>query len=412
MWKKGSALLLALGLVLTGCSGQASLVRDAVVTSLDKPNYDYQGSLKLVGDVDKLPAALGEPADSESIAVLNALKAGVTVKGSQLDLQNAKMDVVVNDDKLLRDKGVWAGDKKAGVELIVSGSDLYAKSSLDKKYLKIDSNSTGLVAAGETAIDPAKLKDYQDKMNKLTMDFTKKYISKYGYKLSNVKDLGKETVTLPNGEKVETAHIAITLDTKELIQMFYYTANDAVANQDVKAFAVDLMVLTQQLEEEMTPDAKKTTEAEKRATAEAAVTAGIASAKQWLETEGKVYTPDKVVELLKEEGFHGVNWTLDFNIDKAKLPIRQKSALNVTFAVDKTQKPLTVGLEAESVSYNFGKATKYDIPGKDASLTVEDLKKDPKAIEAFDKKGFFRSFAETLSTEPSWEMDAVEAVVE
>ncbi|MEJ8543922.1 hypothetical protein [Brevibacillus borstelensis] len=404
MWKKGSALLLSLGLVLTGCSGQASLVRDAVVTSMEKPNYDYQGSLKLVGDVDKLPAALGEQENAESIAVLNALKAGVTVKGSQLDLQNVKMTLEVNDDKLLRDKGVWTGDKKAGLDLIVNGSDLYAKSPLDQKYLKFD-NQAALGSAGGTAIDPAKMKDYQDKMNKLMMDFMKKYIAKYGYKLSNVKNAGTETVTLPNGEKVETTHIAITLDTKELIQMFFYTANDAVANQDVKAFAVDFMILTQQLEEDMTKDAKKTTDAEKRAAAEAAVTAGMASAKQWLETEGKTYTPENLIEMAKEEGFHGVNWTLDYYIDKAKLPVRQKSALNVSFAPDKKQKPLTVGLEAETVSYNFGKATKFDIPGKDASVTVQDLKKDPKAVDAFDKKGFFRSFVEAMSTEPSFDME-------
>jgi len=41
MWKKGSALLLAGMLVLTGCANEASLVRDSIVASIDKPNYDF-----------------------------------------------------------------------------------------------------------------------------------------------------------------------------------------------------------------------------------------------------------------------------------------------------------------------------------------------------------------------------------
>ncbi|USG67124.1 hypothetical protein NDK47_07480 [Brevibacillus ruminantium] len=416
MWKKGSAVLLALTLVLTGCSGQAALVRDSVVASLEKPNYDYQGSLKLVGDVDKLPEALGEKADAEGIAVLNALKAGVSVKGSQLDLNNTKLQLEVNDDKLLRDNGLWTGDKKAGIELIVGGNDLYVKSPLDKKYLKLDANNPGNMMMGapeESALDPAKLKSYQEKINKLTMDFTKKYIAKYGYKLSNVKNAGTETVELPNGEKVKATHITINLDTKELIQMFFYTANDAVANQDVKAFAIDLLVLTKQLEEDLTPDAKKTTDAEKKAYAETTVTASLTAAKAWLDKEGKTYTPEKIIEMGKEQGFHGVNWTLDYYIDEAKMPIRQKSTLNVSFVTDPTkkdQKPITLGLEGDTLSYNFGKATKYEVPAKDAFVTVEQLKKDEKAKEAFDQKGFFRSFVETLTFEPDWdeEWDAVE----
>lgn len=407
MWKKGSALLLALTLVLTGCSGNAALVRDSVVASLEKPNYDFQGSLKLVGDVDQLPEALGEPADAEGIALLNALKAGVSVKGSQLDLQNAKMTVEVNDDKLLRDQGLWTGDKKAGVEFIVSGNDVFAKSPLDQKYLKVDSNNpSGLAFGGAADIDPAKLKEYQDKMNKLSMDFLKKYIAKYGYKLSNVKNAGEVTVELPNGEKVNTTHITINLDTKELLQMAFYTANDAVANQDVKNFAVELVVLTKQLEEAIDPEIEKTTDAQKRSQAEIAVAAGMAAAKAWLDTEGKNYTPEKIIEMGKESGFHGVNWTLDFYINDAKMPVRQTSTLNVTFSPNpekKDEKPLTLGLEADALSYNFDKATKYDVPAKDAALTVEALKADEKAIEAFDKNGFFRKFVESLISEPEWE---------
>lgn len=408
MWKKGSALLLAGMLVLTGCASEASLVRDSIVASIDKPNYDFEGTLKLTGDVEKLPAALGEPeTDKEGQAILAALKAGVTAKGTQLDLNNAKIQFEVNDDKLLRDNKLWTGDKKASVELLVSDNKVYAKSPLDSKYLVIDaadSNPFGGIS-GTEGVNPAKLKEYQDKMNDLTLNFIKKYVGKYGYKLADAKNLGVEKVTLPNGEKVDATHIAIKIDAKELVKMFFFTANDAVASQDVKTFAIDMMVLTNTMTEELYPEMGKTTEAEKRALAEATIAEGLKSAKQWLDETGKIYTPEKIVEEMKKEGFQNLAWNLDFYVDSAKMPVHQKSSLNVTIQTTEMKQALTIGLEADQYAFNFGKATKYEIPGKDAGVTVEQLYADEKAIDGFSDKGFMRPFAESLLEQHKWQKE-------
>lgn len=395
MWKKGSALLLALMLLLTGCAGEASLVRDAMVASLEKQNYDFEGTFKLTGDIDKLPDALGKQPDKESAAILAAVKAGVTVKGTVLDTKNMKFNVEVNDDKLLREKQFWTGDKKASLELVINDGKLFAKTPLDQKYLLFDTNVANAAALGENVkVDAAKIKEYQDKMNKLAIDFMKKYFATYGYKLSNAKNLGTETVQLPNGEKVKATHVAVKLDAKELINMFFYTANDAVTNQEVKKFAIDMMVLSNSLNEELLNPEKKTSEAEKRAIAEAMVTAGLAQAKQWLDTEGKKQTPEQLLEKAKQNGFHGVTLNMDFYITEEKLPVRQKSTLSVTFQAPKMKQPLTIGLESDQSSYNFSKATKYDVPSKDAAVTLDQLKQDKKAFDAFNEKGFLRMFAE------------------
>lgn len=396
MWKKGSALLLALMLLLTGCAGEASLVRDAMVASLEKHNYDFEGTIKLTGDIDKLPAALGkQQQDKESAAILAAVQAGVTVKGTVLDTKNMKFNVEVNDDKLLREKQFWIGDKKAALEVVINDGKLFAKTPLDQKYLLFDTNVINAAALGENVkVDAAKIKEYQDKMNKLAIDFMKKYFATYGYKLSNAKNLGTETVQLPNGEKVKATHVAVNLDAKELINMFFYTANDAVTNQEVKKFAIEMMVLSNSLNEELLNPEKKTSEAEKRAVAEAMVTAGLAKAKQWLDTEGKKQTPEQLLEKAKQNGFHGVTLNMDFYITEEKLPVRQKSTLNVTFQVPEMKQPLTIGLESDQYSYNFNKATKYDVPSKDAAVTLDQLKQDKKALDAFREKGFLRVFAE------------------
>lgn len=396
MWKKGSALLLALMLLLTGCAGEASLVRDAMVASLERHNYDFEGTIKLTGDIDKLPAALGkQQQDKESAAILAAVQAGVTVKGTVLDTKNMKFNVEVNDDKLLREKQFWTGDKKAALEVVINDGKLFAKTPLDQKYLLFDTNVINAAALGENVkVDAAKIKEYQDKMNKLAIDFMKKYFATYGYKLSNAKNLGTETVQLPNGEKVKATHVAVNLDAKELINMFFYTANDAVTNQEVKKFAIEMMVLSNSLNEELLNPEKKTSEAEKRAVAEAMVTAGLAKAKQWLDTEGKKQTPEQLLEKAKQNGFHGVTLNMDFYITEEKLPVRQKSTLNVTFQVPEMKQPLTIGLESDQYSYNFNKATKYDVPSKDAAVTLDQLKQDKKALDAFREKGFLRVFAE------------------
>jgi hypothetical protein len=413
MWKKGSALLLAGMLVLTGCAGEASMVRDSIVQSLDKPNYDYAGTLKLTGDIEKLPAAFGETVDPTQAAVLAALKAGVTIKGSQLDMENTKAVIEVNDDKVLRDNKLWTGDKKASVEMLVNEDSFFMKSPLDSKYLMISADATAM--GGSEEVSPAKLKEYQDKMNDLTISFIKKYVAKYGYKLNNVKNEGATTVELPNGDKVEATHISIKLDAKELVNMFYFTANDAVASKEVKDFAIEMMVLSTTLAEEMSPEAERTTDAEKRQMAEAAVAVGMEEAKKWLEENSKTYTPDKVVEEMKIAGLHAINWNLDFYINKDKMPVQQTSELSVTFQAEEMKEALTIGLEADQFAYNFGKAAKYETPGKDASVTVEQLYNDEKAIDSFSDKGYFRhivqSSLDSYKAQKEWEkeLEALEA---
>ena len=411
MWKKGSALLLAGMLVLTGCAGEASLVRDAIVTTIDKPNYDFQGTVKLTGNVDKLPELIGEPVDEQGLALLDALKAGVTVKGSQLDLENAKVTIEVNDDKLLRDNGLWSGDSKASVDMIINEENFFAKSPLDSKYLLISLDPTAdpSMMGGAESVDPAKLKEYQEKINDLMLNFIKSYVSKYGYKLSNVENLGKTEVELPNGESAETTHIAIKLDAKELVNMFYYTANDAVANEEVKAFAVDFMVLTHSLQEEMMPEGERMTDAEKRAMAEEMVKNGLESAKAWLEETGKVYTPEKVVEEMKAAGLLALNWNVDFYINEDKIPVQQVSDLSVTVQTKEMQAPLTLGLLADQYTYNFGKATSYEVPSVEDAVTVAELYEDEEAIHNFSEKGFFRHFVQGLADDyalqKEWEQE-------
>jgi len=398
MWKQGSFLLLALMLLLAGCSSEASLVRDAIVTSLDKPNYEIHGTMKLVGDLEKLPEVLGESTDPEFAALADALKAGITITGAQSDLRNANLVLKVNDDKLLRESGMWSGEQIAQAEMVLHDDMVYIKTPLDQKFVAMDSRYQTSDAHSANNLDPVKLNELNDKMNTLAQDFIKKYIAKYGYKLNHAKNLGRETVKLPNGQSVQATHVSIELDLKELVSMFLFAAKDATTNAEVKKFAVELMVLTQALEEEHEGKAKKSTEAEKRAMAEASVTIGMNALKEWLDTEGKKYTADEIVRMAKEEGLNELKWTLDYYIDDAKIPVHQTGTLLLTFQQPESKQPLTFGLETDFYMFNVGNATSISVPKADQTVTMEMLAADRQTLSHFHEKSFLRKWIE-------WELE-------
>lgn len=407
MLKKGSLLLLAMLLLLTGCSGQAAMVRDSLAESLDKPNYEFQGSLKLLADVNKLEKlpddSMSDEQKKEFTTVLRALAAGVTVEGAQTDLSHARVTLTANDDKPLRDKALWAGDKKAAAELLVDSNKIYIKSPLDSNYLLIDGNSA---FAQDSTVDAKKVKEFQDNLNKLTMDFMKKYISKYGYKLSQVKNLGTETVKLPNGQSVQATHIAISLDLKELIQMFFYTANDATVNAEVRAFAIDAVTLFSKFEQDTNKPEKPLTDAQLRAEATTSVDMGIAFVKGWLAQVQKDYTVDKIVEMAKEEGLLAVNLSFDCLVDSNKLPVSEKTTVKVTFDPKdpNVKEPITLGFESNTLIWNYGKAAEIAYPKADQAVSLEKILDDEKALSSFNDKGYLHAILKSVKKEHDEEM--------
>lgn len=405
--KKWSVLILALMLLLAGCSGQASLVRDTVVASLDHPNYDYQASFKLAGDKDQLIKLAEAENEPELTAILKALGAGLTLNGSQQDLNRAKMVIELNDDKVLRDQKLWSGEQKASVELLVDTNNIYVKTPLDQKYLLLSNDMNS--SLGEPAVSADEAKELQEKLQSLTFSFLKKYIPKFDYKLNQVKDYGKATVKLPNGESVETTHLAITLDMKEIVQLLRYIAEDATTNPEVKNLAVEFMVLTGELAAKNDP-ALKTTPAERRAQAEAMVTLGLQALKQWLQTEGKEYTPEKVVAMAKEAGLEGLTLTLDYYIDENKLTVKQASNFSITVKDETTfgDKPVTFGFETDTLAWNYDKATSFSIPQAADTVSYEQLLTDEKAVDAFDKNSFLRAIIDFALEERDAGLDAAD----
>ncbi|MGG1661952.1 copper amine oxidase N-terminal domain-containing protein [Brevibacillus sp. NRS-1366] len=396
--KKWGLLLLAAVFVLTGCANEASLVGDAVVASIEKPNYDFKSSIKLTGNFDNLAGLAKEQKEDgmELTALLKAMKEGLTIQGSTIDANTAKMVVTLNDDKLLRDNNLWSDKKKASLEILLDKNNLYVTTPMDKKYLAVDNSSL----PGEAGIDQAKLAEFQEKMNKLTMDFFKKYVSTFGFKLSHAKNHGSTTVQLPNGQHVKATHVSITLDTKELIKLGLFIAKDATTNKEVKKFAVDLVALMNKYADESNPDGKVKTNAEYMAQAKKEVEKALAELKKELKMNEKTYTPDVLVEKAKQEGLQSVSLKLDYYIDKNKMPVRTTSNLSISVNnVPELKKPLTFGLQSDAYAWNFGKATSFTIPAQKNVVTARQIMENKKRINDFNKKGFLYAMLREMNKE-------------
>jgi hypothetical protein len=390
--KWGMLFLAAVMMLLAGCSGEAALVREALVAALNHPNYEYQGSFHLTGDPEKLMQLGNSQDDAGAAAMLHALQAGMTIHGWQLAFHQAKMVLEMNDSKILSDKGLWPSDRKASVELLTDNLDVYVKTPLDSKYLLLPNNMHAL--QGDGSLPPAKMKEYQEKMRELTLSFMKTYIAKFDFTLAEAKNLGTKTVSLPNGERVETTHITITLDTKEIVKLLLFAANDAATNPDVKKFAIEILTLISQMNEESKPTAERLSAAQLRAQAEMMVNIGLQSLKQWLDTDGKQATPEKLVEMVKAKGLQSLTWTLDYYIDKNKLPVRQVSSFSLvlTDKDDAAQKPVTVGFATDFLIWNYGKATAFPFPTGEQYVAWNQLEEDPAKLNSFDEKGFLYHF--------------------
>lgn len=386
-WRKLGVLAAAASMLLAGCTGEAKPVRDAIVQSMDKPNYEFLGTIKMTGDLDKLAQDAG--ADQKAISLLDTLKAGVTITGAQSDINHGRLVVRANNDQILRDNHLYSGGPLASLEAVNDGNDIYVTSPLDNKYLKLDAQGNNVPEG--LKIDPAKIKEWQNQINKLTVDFMKVYISKYGYKLSHAKNLGYETVQLPNGQKVMATHIGITLDEKELVDMLLYTAKDITHSQDVRKFAIDYLTLINQIiKESGNPQAKTLTGEE----IQQMVDQGMALAKQRVEQMEQTYTVDQLVAMGKQNGLENVTMKLDYYIDNNKVAVHNLTSLQVTAKnpADQTP-PVTVGILSDGYVWNVGGVPAITPPSADRVVTIEQLQKDPKGIQLFNPQGILYTLA-------------------
>ncbi|WP_176560310.1 copper amine oxidase N-terminal domain-containing protein [Brevibacillus dissolubilis] len=427
MWKKWGSLTLASLLVLTGCSNQAAIVRDSVVKSLDTHSYDFKGTFKLTGDFAKAyELSEGKKPEAEWNAVFESIKSGVTIEGTQTDFDRGRYVITANDDKVLREKGLWSKEEKASAEFLIDKTKTYITTPHDSKYLLIDEDTYLMepeyddyyydeefdatkeeelteeekAAAAVVVANAPKIAELEKQLNDMMIDFMKKYIKNYEFTLSKVTNHGETTVELPNGQSVKATHVTINLDTKEMIRILVYTMRDAVSNPEVRKFAVDAFVLSEQISDLSTEDftyeedgntyeVKDRTPAELRADAEERVSYMIDSLKESLAGSENFDAATLEAEV-KEAGLEAFNMQLDYYVAADKTPVRTGINLSLTVQDNEADKPepLTFGLEADTYQWNFGKPSAVNYPAEDKTVDMMKITEDKTLVKDFDEKGF------------------------
>ncbi|GAB7388855.1 hypothetical protein BSNK01_26930 [Bacillaceae bacterium] len=391
MGKKLCLLFFALALLLSGCSGEALLVKEATLKAFEEPAMQFRSTLSLQSDIARLKDETNLDPVAEKILAL--LRAGITVEGTQVDLQNVQFSLTVNDDSLLREMGWWKGNEKPALQLIVANEEVYVKSSADRFYLKFDNGANG---PGEDApFDPEEMRKFQRELNELFLRYYQEYIKTYSFELKNVKREGKQTVRLPNGEQVEAEKITITLDTKEIYRFLLFTLKDMANHPLTKQLLADLQNLFAKYAHLTQPPSGEGETGEPFPGMETVLPQlpvflnGLAAQMETKPAE----------QWAKELGLENSELIFTYYIDRDKHVVKGETEINVTLKNEKLGQPLSFTLSSEEYRWGFGKKLELPLPDADEVVTLQELLANPDKRNLFDRNGFLYPLIDELTKE-------------
>ncbi|HHW36297.1 MAG TPA: copper amine oxidase N-terminal domain-containing protein [Bacillales bacterium] len=242
--KKFLFLLVALMLVLVGCTMTNPSLRDTWLNAVNQTSSEAKLTLSADVNVD------GMNLTNEQKKIAELFEAGFVIEQKAQDEQNAYVKITANNDKPLRDLGVWTSKEKAAAEMLVKENVMYFKTSADPFFFKVD-------------MDEMNDQDFnmqsQYELQKKVMEFMKgefkSYISQFNYEIPKLQDLGFKTIETPAG-KEDVLKVKYELGINEVLDFAEYTV-DNLANYDrldvfVKEFAGFMPAEIQPTEAELT----------------------------------------------------------------------------------------------------------------------------------------------------------------
>ncbi|WP_028612850.1 S-layer homology domain-containing protein [Paenibacillus harenae] len=358
--RKTVFIILSALLLLTGCVSNAPIFTEAFKKGIDVTSFESKSTVTIDTNV---PVQ-----DDELKRVLQVLKSGVIIAQQQKDLQNAHMEISLQDPTPIMGTELWPSAKKPALDVYIQGSDLYVKSTADNKFLGIENETSEQSQAEVTA-----------QMKK----FMEEIVKQNPFTLRHVDILGEETVTLPNGSSETATHVRITMEFKEMVDVLISTLENLSKSPD----------LDNQLKSifgEIIPT-------------------------EDLETGTSV--KDELSNLVKElkavnaEELKAAGWDVDFSLDTW---INSDKEFDQTDAVITVHAPASVLSEAgvaepqglktiyftlklHSQSWNQNQSVTYTVPPADQVITVQQLEKDPELVTEFGEESLIGRFAAAMA---------------
>jgi hypothetical protein len=357
--KKASIILLALLLLVAGCSQNAALLKEPLKNSLDVTSYEGLTTVNLDTNLQTGDEALD--------FLLQVLSEGLIVRTQQKNMVEGHVSLSLQNPSTVVDSVYWPHSTEPSFEFYSIEDQMVFKSSIDEKFLGL-SNVTP-----ETEID-------QDEFYDVLKQTFSDYIDQYNFAFKNVENLGEKVVGLEDGTSVETTHLQISIDSEEAIQVLIYTLEnlydfeglETLINDMVQMSAIDAPGLSTEMNIE---DVK----------------AGLLE----ITTELKSIN----IAEFKEQGFDG-SLVLDFWVGPEQLIVQQGAKISLSLPGDMMPEfeleTIDFTLDTLSQNWNYNGDISFEIPQEDQVVTEEKLLENQELLEHFPLESPVRSIAEFL----------------
>ncbi|MGD8192713.1 S-layer homology domain-containing protein [Brevibacillus ginsengisoli] len=210
--RKTIAILLMLSIfAVTGCSQQAPILTDAFKQAQDWDSYESQSTLKV--DTNIPDAKI----DGQTKAYLQTLRDGIIFNAQKKNLTEAHVGFSLTNPSDLEGTGLWPSKVAPALDVFVKGADVYAKTSLDSKYLGV---SSGMDLSNLTEENLALQK-------RLVSD----YLDGFNFDFSQINTLPEQEIELPDGSKVNATPVQMKLDLQQAVDLLEYAVNQMKPEQ-------------------------------------------------------------------------------------------------------------------------------------------------------------------------------------
>ena len=225
--KKFLFLLVALMLVLVGCTTTNPSIRDTWLNAVNQTSSEAKMTFAADVNVD------GMNLNDEQKKIAELFEAGFVIEQKAQDEQNAYVKISAVNDQPLRDLGVWNAKEKAAAEMLVKENVMYFKTSADPFFFKVDMDEMN-----DTDFDMQSQYELQQQVMEFMKGEFKNYIAQFNYEIPELQDLGFKTIETPAG-KEDVLKVKFELGINEVLDFTEYTVGNLANYERLDVFIKD-----------------------------------------------------------------------------------------------------------------------------------------------------------------------------
>lgn len=210
--KKFFILALAISFILTGCTSTDPALTTVMSENLKLANGSFEGTQTINIHTNILDVLeMNEEVPTEVVQLLEILEDGLTFEVKQQDIFNQYAKVSFNNSDRVKELPFWTVDAEPYMEFLGQDNNTYFKTSSEDKWILLDDGV-------EADIAPRSL---VEQLQPFLTEAMQDYLKQFNFQLDHVKDLGKTTVSTPEGDQ-QLHHIQVSLDFEDARDLLVY----------------------------------------------------------------------------------------------------------------------------------------------------------------------------------------------